>query len=117
MQRSQKLARLEAIIDELKQEDKQFSTASTRGKHDHWKKENKLFTSFLEKVVGSQIEDQSAFLMYHLQKLYPHRSFIPVCVNYFSTMKDYSTLSKGARKSRSNIYKAFDELLAKMSLP
>ena len=71
MQRSQKLARLEAIIDELKQEDEQFSTASTRGKHDHWKKENKLFTSFLEKVVGSQIEDQSAFLMYHLQNILP----------------------------------------------
>ena len=115
MQRSQKLARLVAIIDELKQEDKQFSTASTRVKHDHWKKENKIFTSFMEKVVGSQVEDQSTFLMYHLQKLYPHHSFIPVCVNYFSTMKNYSTLSKGARKSRSNIYQAFDELLAKMS--
>ena len=115
MQRSRKLARLEAMMDELKQEEEKFSTASTRGKHDHWKKENKLLTSFMEKVVGSQIEDQSAFLMYHLEKLYPRQSFITVCVNSFSTMKDYSTLSKGARKSRSNIYKAFDELLVKMS--
>lgn len=68
MQRSRKLARLEAMMDELKQEEEKFSTASTRGKHDHWKKENKLFTSFMEKVVGSQIEDQSAFLMFHLGK-------------------------------------------------
>ena len=109
------LGRMEAVIGELKEEHLRFSTASTRVKHDHWKKENEIFKSFVGKVAGSEIEDQAAFLLYHLKNMYPHRSFISVCVDSFSGMKDYSTLSKGARKSRSKIYKAFDELLAKMS--
>ena len=115
MIRLEKLGRLETIIGELKIDDARFSSASTRAKHDHWKKENKIFTSFVGKVVGSEIEDQAAFLLYHLKNMFPRRGYISACVDSFSTRHDYSTLSKEARKSRSKIYKAFDELLAKMS--
>ena len=44
------------------------------------------------KALGSDRQDQAAFLLYYLRKLYPQQSHISVCVDDFDEMKDYSTL-------------------------
>ena len=104
--------RLGLIINELKEEELQFSNATTRQRHDHWEKENEIFTSILEKALGIKYrQDKAEFLLYQLRrKMYPHGSNISVYFDSFCQMKDYSTLSGDSRKSRSQIFKAFYEL-------
>ena len=47
--------------------------------------------------------------------MYPAQTHISVCVADFKELKNYSELSKGGPKSRSQLYAAFDKLLAKIS--
>ena len=113
--RLEKLSRLEGVLHELEEEKLSFSGASVRQKNDHWRKESNVFVSYLEKIVGSDKQEQAAYLLYQLRRLYPQGSHISVCVDDFKEMKDFSTLSKDGRKRRAPTYRAFDNLLSKMS--
>ena len=113
--RLEKLSRLKGGLRELGEEKLSFSSASVRQKNDHWRKESNVFASYLEKIVGSDKQEQAAYLLYQLRRLYPQGSHISVCVDDFKEMKDFSTLSKDGRKRRAPTYRAFDNLLSKMS--
>ena len=109
------MSQLQEKMSSLNAPTVRFNTLSARQKRNDFRDVNDAFSEFLEKTVGDEKEDQAAFLLYYLRRIYPSGSHFAVAVDDLETMKDQSTLSKTERRGRQTTQRTLEKIIFKFS--
>ena len=103
-------------LDDITRPPFDFSAMSARQKKQIMAPVHDTFMHFLEKVVGPNKNEKSAFLLFHLKRLNPEGGHLKKVISDQEALPNYSNLTKNQRKSfGKSYYKIFDSFVQKSS--
>ena len=102
-------------IENLNAPSFKFSELNSRSRRDKFKGANDVFNKLLEKIVGSERNEQVQYILWSLKRLMKKGSHLLAVVENLEQLEDYSTMSQAKRKCNGRTYyKTFDKMLSKI---